>query len=98
MPTDYFEKTTEAQRQTIAQYLLNTVNEPRRESMTDEQAKEIIQEHSGDTHIAVIRESFTILVYLSVDSHIQVLNIVDKHEVEESLSFEVDELTSLIPA
>lgn len=95
---DYFTNTTEGQRLLIARWNLHTKNEVQPNSMTDEEAKTIIQENCGDSHIRVLGESNTMLVYLSVDSGIEVIVVIDKSYYDSSVSMEVSEILEAIKA
>lgn len=96
---DYFTNTTPEQRKIIAQYNLYQLNEPTlKADATDEEIKQIIQEHCGDSHINVLAENASKLVYLSVDSGIEVIMVIDKMNFEDSIALEMSEVLSAIKA
>lgn len=95
---DYFTNTTESQRLIIARWNLHAKGEPQPREMTDEEAKRVIQENCGDSHVKVLGESYTMLVYMSVDSGIEVIVAIDKTYYDASVAIEVSEVLEAIKA
>lgn len=92
---DYFTNTTAEQRLTIAQYNQYMIGEKVLPiGITDEKVKEAIQSTCGDSYVTVIKEDDHNLVYLSVDTHIKVINVINKTYFDHSIAFEVDEVLS----
>ena len=82
---------THAQAETIARfnaYQLNEKYEPTKTTLEDFVAD--IAQWCGDTAVTVLHEDPRTLVYLSIDTHIEVLTAINKKDFKKSQSIELD--------